>query len=204
MFTWLLEMVLPITCLSCSKPVASPGLCDSCWINSGLIASPYCAACGRPQPFELADEVCTSCSVQPPHLDKIRAVCRYTDISRQLIIGLKHAGKIHRVPLLSQMMAHAASDMIMHESTSPMMVIPVRCTGVVICIGVLISLLNWPETYADTIPGSWNFCLICCCALSIHPRWQENQKPSALKPLQLHSACIHHPLKAGSNALCYW
>ena len=125
MFTWLLEMVLPATCLSCSKPVASPGLCDSCWINSGLIAPPYCTACGRPQPFELADEVCTSCSVQPPHLDKIRAVCRYTDISRKLIIGLKHAGKIHRVPLLSQMMAHAASDMILHENTSPMMVIPV-------------------------------------------------------------------------------
>lgn len=117
----MLNMLLPGACLICRQPTDSHQLCASCWVALGYISPPLCRLCGSPQGFALIDGICPACEFKPPELDHIRSVCRYTDISRQLIIGLKHAGQLNRAPYLVQMMAHSITELMCKN----MMLVPV-------------------------------------------------------------------------------
>lgn len=96
--------ILPHQCVICRKFCETTGLCASCWRGLALIAAPFCTHCGRPLPYSMPDLKCGACWLAPPPLAKIRAASLYGDVSRTLILRLKHGNGLQLVPLLGRLL----------------------------------------------------------------------------------------------------
>jgi len=109
-----LDLVLPPRCLNCGVPVVTLGtLCLTCWREITFLGAPCCACCGYP--FDIdhgADGLCGACAGHPPQFDRARAVMRYDDSSRQLVLALKHGDRLHLAPTLAQWMRRAGSEIL--------------------------------------------------------------------------------------------
>jgi ComF family protein len=119
-----LDAVLPPQCLSCGTVVETAGaLCNACWTKVAWIAPPLCAACGRPFEFDPraagATErlVCGACLREPPDFAQARAVFRYDDASRGLVLGFKHADRTHGAPAFGRWLARAGGELLADAET---------------------------------------------------------------------------------------
>ena len=105
----LLDAVLPPRCLKCGAAVGEPGaLCATCWPAIGFITPPYCACCGYP--FELdpgPGALCAACIAMPPPYRRARAVLRYDEASKGLILGFKHGDRTEAAPAFARWLATA-------------------------------------------------------------------------------------------------
>jgi ComF family protein len=110
----LVNAVLPPQCLACDALVATPGsLCSQCWISAKFITAPQCSICGVPFSFELgADAVCGACSRERPLYDRARAVLRYDDLGRRLVVAFKHGDRTHGAPTFGRWLARAGAGLI--------------------------------------------------------------------------------------------
>ena len=117
-----LNFVLPPRCVSCGVILGGENsFCVDCWSKVYFVAPPSCASCGLPLPFETdTTQQCGECLATPPRHDGIRAVAAYCDISRQVILKLKHGGKIGLAELV-------ARQLIRHlpENSSDCLAVPV-------------------------------------------------------------------------------
>jgi ComF family protein len=112
------DALLPPLCLGCQAVVGTPGtLCASCWAKIGWLAPPLCACCGLP--FEFApglgvdeDVRCAACLRDPPAFARARAVFRYDEASRNLILSFKHADRTHAAPAFGQWLARAGGELL--------------------------------------------------------------------------------------------
>ena len=109
-----INLILPPLCLSCGKVVGQTGaLCPECWAKVAFLSPPCCAACGHPFEYELGDHaLCGACLDDPFPFKRARAVFRYDDSSRHLILRLKHADRLDGVPAFARWMARAGGDML--------------------------------------------------------------------------------------------
>ena len=101
--------LLPPCCLGCGAGVERQGtLCADCWKGLTLLGPPCCACCGYPFPYAAEDgAVCAACSRLPPVFDAARAVFRYDDASRDLILRFKHADETHGAAFFGAWLARA-------------------------------------------------------------------------------------------------
>lgn len=107
-----LDAVLPPRCLRCGEIVGEAGvLCAACWRSITFITRPLCERCGLPFPHE-ARGVCGACAAMPPHFDRARAVFRYDEASRDLVIALKHGDKTHTAPAYGAWMRRAGAELL--------------------------------------------------------------------------------------------
>ena len=106
-----LDALLPPRCLSCGMAVERQGaICAGCWRELAFLSEPYCSCCGFPFEFELGGEAeCGACTRQSPAFDHARAVLTYDEISRALVLGLKHGDKTHMAPAFGALMARAGA-----------------------------------------------------------------------------------------------
>jgi ComF family protein len=116
----LLDLVLPPQCLACGALTGGEGaLCASCWQGMSFISAPLCAACGYP--FEVgaigAAGLCGACLARRPVY--ARAVLRYDDASRGLVIGFKHADRTHGAPAFATWMARAGAELVADAGVIP-------------------------------------------------------------------------------------
>lgn len=114
-----LDAVLPPQCLGCGTSVGAPGtLCAACWDKMVWIAPPLCACCGLPFEFDPgfpgAGEapLCGGCIRVRPDFDRARAVFRYDEASKGLILGFKHADRLHAAPAFGRWLARAGADLL--------------------------------------------------------------------------------------------
>jgi ComF family protein len=123
-----LDAVLPPRCLKCGDILtAAQGLCPDCWRKLTWLGAPCCACCGQPFPFDAgADSLCGACLQKRPAYDRARAVFRYDDESRDLIIGLKHADRTESVPALAGWMTRAGTTLL--ESAELLVPVPLHWT----------------------------------------------------------------------------
>ena len=114
-----LDFILPPVCLRCRALVSDPqSLCATCWSDLKFLAEPLCACCGLPFPHALGEGVkCAACMQRPPVFDKARAALAYDDISRDLILPLKHADRLEAAHIFGRWMANAAADVIAESDT---------------------------------------------------------------------------------------
>jgi ComF family protein len=117
--TTLLDAVLPPQCLACSAIVDAPGrLCAACWGSLNWIAAPFCARCGVPFEFDASAGApahaitCATCFADPPLFDRARAVFVYDDGAKGLILGFKHADRLHAAPAFGQWLARAGAELL--------------------------------------------------------------------------------------------
>jgi ComF family protein len=109
-----LDFVLPPVCLRCRTLVSDPqSLCANCWSELKFLAEPLCACCGLPFPHALGEGVkCAACMTRPPVFNRARAALAYDDISRDLILPLKHADRLEAATIFGRWMSNAAADLI--------------------------------------------------------------------------------------------
>jgi len=123
-----LDAVLPPRCLKCGDILsAAQGLCPDCWRKLTWLGAPCCACCGQPFPFDAGEgALCGACLQKRPAYDRARAVFRYDDESRDLVIGLKHADRTESVPALAGWMSRAGAGLL--ESTELIVPVPLHWT----------------------------------------------------------------------------
>ncbi len=110
----LINAVLPPQCLACDALVATPGsLCSECWMDAKFITAPQCSICGVPYPFDPGgDTVCGACIRARPVYDRARAVLRYDELGRRLVVGFKHGDRTHGAPTFGRWLSRAGAGLI--------------------------------------------------------------------------------------------
>lgn len=77
------------------------------------ISAPFCDVCGFPFEFNAGDSfVCATCLKQPPAFARARAVFKYDDASRDMILGYKHSDQTNRAPTFANWMSRAGAELI--------------------------------------------------------------------------------------------
>lgn len=117
MFGWArhaLDLVLPPLCLCCKAVVAEPGgLCARCWSKISFLGPPHCDLCGHPLEIDLGPgTLCGACADEPFPFRRARAVFRYDDASKALILRFKHADRLEGAGAFARWMARAGAPLI--------------------------------------------------------------------------------------------
>lgn len=111
-----LNMFLPALCPVCRKPTGGDiALCVACWNELRFIEEPFCKRLAIPFDYAEVGEserVSAEALLSPPVFNEARAALLFTEISRQLIHGLKYQDRQELVPLLALWMARAGADLI--------------------------------------------------------------------------------------------
>jgi len=108
------NLLLPPRCLCCGGGIGGEGeLCPSCWRSITFLGEPRCACCGRPFPYDAgAGARCGACLGDPPPYDRARAVFRYDERSRRLVLGFKHGDRTHGAAAYGRWMRRAAGEIL--------------------------------------------------------------------------------------------
>jgi len=109
-----LDLLLPPHCLRCARQLAEPGrLCPDCWQSIHFISAPFCRCCGFPFEFdEGGDRLCAACTAMPPRYDRARAVMRYDDNSRPLVLGFKHGDRTEAARAFGRWMVQSGGELL--------------------------------------------------------------------------------------------
>jgi ComF family protein len=109
-----LDAVLPPLCLACRVEVEEAGaLCGACWSRIAFLAPPLCAACGFPFDYDPGGSaLCGACLRRPPDYGRARAVMRYDEASRALVLGFKHGDRTHGAAAYGRWMARAGAELL--------------------------------------------------------------------------------------------
>ena len=106
--------ILPPRCLACGESVDEPdALCGRCWAGMAFFAPPWCAQCGLPFPHPLGEgALCGDCARERPLWDRARAVLRYDNNSRPLVLSLKHGDRTHMAGAFGRWMHRAGAEVL--------------------------------------------------------------------------------------------
>jgi len=123
-----LNAVLPVRCLGCGAEIdASGALCPSCWAEIEFIGPPQCACCGLPFEVDPGEgALCGACVARRPPYARARAVFRYDERSRRLILAFKHGDRLHGARAFGRWMARAGSALL--EQASLIAPVPLHWT----------------------------------------------------------------------------
>lgn len=111
-FSRFLNLFFPAQCLACDGRVLEHGtLCPACWQAMTFLSAPQCARCGLPFEYALGPEACCGeCLREMPPFATARAVLRYDDASRALILKLKFQDNTTLAPYLGAWLARAGAE----------------------------------------------------------------------------------------------
>jgi len=113
-----IDLILPARCLGCGVVVDQQGsLCPTCWSEVDFLSEPLCACCGIPFDMEVGKgALCGACIRRPPAFERARAVFRYDDRSRRLVLGFKHGDRLHGAPAYGKWMARVGASLLADAS----------------------------------------------------------------------------------------
>nr|WP_156787220.1 ComF family protein [Erythrobacter sp. SD-21] len=101
------DLVYPPRCPACGEAIGEQGgLCAECWSGLAIPGDPSCAACQRPfgEVGPKEGSFCAPCLENAPIHDGIAAGTLYTEVSRKLVLALKHGRRIALAKLLARLM----------------------------------------------------------------------------------------------------
>jgi ComF family protein len=79
------------------------------WQALDFLYGPSCVTCGVPLPEATTpDSVCPVCLAHAPHFNHMRAALAYDDVSKQLILNMKHGARKDGVKVFAAWMLEAA------------------------------------------------------------------------------------------------
>lgn len=109
-----LDLLLPPRCLKCGATVSDAGtLCAPCWAGITFLGAPCCACCGMPFDFDLGEAgLCGACARARPAWERARAVMKYDEESRRLVLAFKHGDRLHLAPAFGQWLLRAGAELL--------------------------------------------------------------------------------------------
>ncbi len=88
----LLDLALPVICVSCDRQLAGPDrhlVCSRCWARLSLLPAPRCERCGHPT----YGRRCKFCELLPPFVRAVRSVCWVPhEVGSAVVSALKYHG----------------------------------------------------------------------------------------------------------------
>ncbi len=110
----LIDTVLPPRCVVTGDLVDRQGMVSpGAWAELDFITEPFCELCGALFEFEVdAGSLCASCLDKRPVFETARAALKYNDTSRDMILGFKHADKMHAVKAFAPWLKRAGEEML--------------------------------------------------------------------------------------------
>ena len=109
-----LNHLFPPLCLQCRAEVGQAGgLCAQCWSEIRFMEGPQCACCGVA--FEVpvyAGTRCAACHAHPPAFERARAVMRYDEASKALVLAFKHADRLDLTPTFVRWLVRAGHELV--------------------------------------------------------------------------------------------
>jgi ComF family protein len=116
------SLALPPLCAACRAPVASEGLCATCWSRLTFIAPPYCERLGIPFPFDPGPGTLSMEAIaDPPVYGRARAAVCFDETARALVHAFKYGDRLDLAPLLGRFMANAGREL----TTAADLIVPV-------------------------------------------------------------------------------
>ncbi len=108
------DTILPPRCVVSGEVVERQGMVSpEAWSGLDFIVDPFCARCGFPFDFAVDDgSVCTSCLSHPPAFETARGALKYNEVSRDIILGFKHADKTYVVKAFVPWLKRAGAEML--------------------------------------------------------------------------------------------
>jgi ComF family protein len=99
-----LDLLFPPLCMSCRGRVSEPhSLCAACWSAISFIEGALCARCGIPFDVDpIGETVCGGCLAKPHAFDRARALFRYDDASKAMILSFKHGDRLDQAPAFAR------------------------------------------------------------------------------------------------------
>src|SRR6185295_14059020 len=118
-----LDLVFPPLCVVCRARVGDPhALCAKCWSSMSFLEGALCARCGAPFDIDPGTEtVCGPCYARPRAFDRARALVRYDDASKPLILAFKHGDRLDHAPAFANWLERVGRQLL--DETD--MVVPV-------------------------------------------------------------------------------
>jgi len=118
-----LNLLFPPLCTSCRARVAEPhSLCAACWSAISFIEGALCARCGIPFDIDPGGETtCGACHAKAHDFDCARALLRYDDASKPLILTFKHGDRLDRAPAFARWMERTGHSLLAETD----MIVPV-------------------------------------------------------------------------------
>jgi ComF family protein len=109
-----LDALLPPRCLACGELIDEAGsLCVRCWDGVRFLGPPCCAACGHPFEYAMPEgTLCGACVRRRPAYERARAVFRYDEASRALVLGFKHGDRTEAAPAYARWLARAGAELV--------------------------------------------------------------------------------------------
>lgn len=114
-----LRLIYPPECLMCrSQTDVELALCGSCWRDTPFIAGLCCDLCGIPLPGQEADVTvhCDDCLSIARPWSHGRAVTRYDDTARRIVLALKHGDREDLAGAFAAQMLLAAAPFMTAET----------------------------------------------------------------------------------------
>ena len=95
-----LDFLFPPLCIACGERIGEPyALCGKCWHAVSFVEGAVCIRCGLPFDIDTGENtVCGGCYAEPNAFDCARAILRYDEASKSLILGFKHGDRLERSP----------------------------------------------------------------------------------------------------------
>jgi ComF family protein len=114
---WVLDSVLPPSCLVCAEPVEAEGqLCVNCFRRANFVTAPFCACCGVPlnisAPGGDASQLCRACESFRPAFTTARSALHYDDTARRMILPLKYGDQSEASAGLARLMRRPGENML--------------------------------------------------------------------------------------------
>jgi ComF family protein len=107
------DVIWPPTSLLSDARVDQAGVIEpDLWRSLAFLGSRICDCCGVPVEDAIAGlSTCPACLADPPALDQARAALAYDDLSRPLVLALKHANRQDGVPVFAGWMGAAIATL---------------------------------------------------------------------------------------------
>lgn len=109
-----LDFLFPPRCPICGAPVDAHGtMCFDCWLCFDWIANPKCAVCGYPFAADLGlgpRPLCPACAAGNAAVTWMRAACVYDDVSKNIMLPFKHAGRTRYQTIMARAMIAQLAD----------------------------------------------------------------------------------------------
>jgi ComF family protein len=103
----LIDLVFPPRCPLCGVGLSTQGgLCHVCWSEMAIPGEPSCRTCSRPFGDGVPEgALCAPCLGDTPRHDGIAAATLYNDVSRKLVLALKHGNQISHARFMARLLA---------------------------------------------------------------------------------------------------
>lgn len=109
----ILDIVLPPRCPETgSIVVGRHGLSAQAWAQFYFLSDPCCDHCGLPFDVDLdGPTICAACEAESPYFDRARAALAYDDLSKSLLLRLKHGDRTDLAPLFAGWLTRLSTSM---------------------------------------------------------------------------------------------